>query len=155
MSGEILASKLKYLYSSAIATNIAIGSPASGSYIDVSDFVRVHLIATFGTIHDTDTVAVSPRCADAVNGTPDVISASLVYTPHVTTGEGLAAMWTIEVASLPTDHHFILLYCDGTLSNGTKCHVQIFGEGKSLPVTQDDTVCLFEHSWAGGQAVAA
>jgi hypothetical protein len=152
MFGEMIYNKFKNLYSSAIGTNLAIGSPASGYYVDVSDYVRVHILATFGVIHDSDTPAVEPRCADSVSGTPDQLSASLVYTPNVTTGEGLAAMWTIEVASLPTDHHFILLYAAGTLSNGTKCHVQIFGEPKVKPPTQDATINYFQYGYAGGQA---
>jgi hypothetical protein len=157
MSGEILASKLKYLYSSLIGTAMSgvAAYPASGSYVDVSDYVRVHIIATFGVIHASDTPVVTIKCADSASGTADVIDALLAYTPNVTTGDALAAMWTIEVASLPTDHHFLLLATSGTLTNGTYIHVQILGEPKSQPPTQDTAVVAFQYSYAGGQAVAA
>jgi hypothetical protein len=154
MSGEILSNKLKYLYSSAIGTAMSgvAAYPASGSYVDVSDYVRVHVIATFGVIHTTDTPVVTVRCAEAVAGTPDVLDAALAYTPAPDSDDGLAAMWTIEVASLPTDHHFLLVATSGTLTNGTYIHVQMFGEPKDQPLAQSSTVVDFEYNYAGGQA---
>jgi len=154
MSGEILSNRLKYLYSSLIGTAMSGVSayPASGSYVNVADFVRVHVILTFGVIHNSDTPVVTVKCAEAVNGTEDVLDAALAYTPNPAADDGLAAMWTIEVASLPTDHHFLLVATSGTLTNGSYVHVQMFGEVKDQPPTQAATVVDFEYNYAGGQA---
>jgi len=154
MSGEILSNKLKYLYSSLIGTAMSGVSayPASASYVDVSPYVRVHVIATFGVIHDSDSPVVTVKCADSASGTLDVLSASLAYTPTPASDDALAAMWTIEVASLPTDHHFLAVAASGTLTNGTYIHVQMFGEPKDLPLAQAATVVDFEYNYAGGQA---
>ena len=154
MAGTILSNVLKYLYSSAIGTAMSGVSayPASGSYVDVSPYVRVHVIATFGVIHNSDSPVVTVKCAEAVDGTADVLDASLAYTPTPASDDGLAAMWTIEVASLPTDHHFLLVAASGTLTNGTYIHVQMFGEAKDQPPAQAATVVDFEYNYAGGQA---
>ena len=154
MSGEILSNKLKYLYSSVCETAMSGVSayPASGSYVDVSDFVRVHVIATFGTIHNSDSPVVTVKCSDSASGTLDVLDASLAYTPTPASDDNLAAMWTIEVASLPTDHHFLAVATSGTLTNGTYIHVQMFGEAKDQPPSQAATVVDFEYNYAAGQA---
>jgi hypothetical protein len=154
MAGEILSNRLKYLYSSAIGTAMSgvAAYPASASYVNVADYVRVHVIATFGVIHNCDTPVVTVKCAEAANGTLDVLSSDLAYTPDPAADDGLAAMWTIEVASLPTDHHFLAVATSGTLTNGTYIHVQMFGEVKDQPPAQLASVVDFEYNYAGGQA---
>jgi hypothetical protein len=158
MSGEILASFLKYLYSSVPNTAMSgvAAYPASGSYVNVDDFVRVHIICTFGTIHTSDSPTVTVKQTDAVNGTLDEIdNTNLAYTPAPDSDDNLAALFTIEVASLKTNHHFLAVATSGTLTNGSYCHVQMFGEPKDQPPTQAATVVDYQYSYAGGQAVAA
>lgn len=154
MAGEMFWNKFKYLYSSLIGTAMSgvAAYPASGSYVDVSPYVRVHIIATFGVIHTSDSPVVTVKCTDSTTGTLDVLSASLAYTPDPDADDGLAAEWTIEVDSLPTDHHFLVVATSGTLTNGTYIHVQMFGEAKDQPVAQAATVVDFTYGYAGGQA---
>ena len=154
MAGEMFYNKFKYLYSSLIGTAMSgvAAYPASGSYVDVSPYVRVHVVATFGVIHNSDTPVVTIKCSDSVSGTLDVLDASLAYTPDPTADDALAALWTIEADSLPTDHHFLALATSGTLTNGTYIHVQMLGEPKTLPAVQAATVVDFKYGYAGGQA---
>ena len=154
MAGEMFYNKYKYLYSSLIGTamNGVSAYPASGSYVDVSPFERVHVVATFGVIHNSDTPVVTVKCAESVSGTADVLDAALAYTPAPASDDALAAIWTIETDSLPTDHHFLLVATSGTLSNGSYIHVQMFGEPKVLPAVQAATVVDFQYGYAGGQA---
>lgn len=154
MSGEILASRLKFLYSSAIGTAMSgvASYPASGSFVDVADFVRVHILAVFGVIHTSDTPVITPKCAESASGTKDVLDAALAYTPAPDADDGLAAMWTIETASLPEGHHWLCLATSGTLTNGTYIHVIMLGEAKDQPPTQSALVVDFQYNYAGGQA---
>jgi len=114
--------------------------PASGSYIDVSGYEVAHVVAHLGTLHASDTPVLQPKCADAANGTLDVIDSSLAHTCNVTDDDGKVLVWSIEVRKLPEDHHFLALATSGTLTNGSYVDVLFFLEGGSQPATQPTTV---------------
>jgi len=116
--------------------------PASGSYIDVSGYEFVHIIAHLGTLHASDTPTLEPQCADAADGTLDAIDATnLKKTVDVTNDDGDVVIWSIEVRKLPEDHHFLALDTGGTLTNGSYIDVLFLLEGGAQPVTQPSTVC--------------
>ncbi len=115
--------------------------PPSGSYVDVSGYRWVHIHAHLGTLHASDTPTLEPQCSDAANGTLDEIDATaLKHTCDVTNDDGQDVMWSIEVAKLPTDHHFVALDTGGTLTNGSYVDVTFFLEGGSEPVSQPTTL---------------
>ena len=156
--GELFATKYVVAYSSVPETAMTGVSayPASAAYLDVSPYERVHIIASFGTIHGSDSPVLTPKQTDSVSGTLDAVDSTTTgaYTPNVTTGDNLSYVWTIEVADLATDHHFVALQTSGTLTNGTYVHVVILGEPKSLPATQSSSIVYGHYYKAGGQAVA-
>ncbi len=139
--GHIFYNWLKLLYSSLIGTAMSgvAAYPASGSYLDVSGYERVHILAHWGAIHDSDSPTLTLKCTDGVSGTLDTIDSSLVLTPTPASDDNKWGMMTLEVAKLPLNHHYIALATGGTLTNGSYVDVMIFGEGLSIPVTQDTT----------------
>ena len=153
--GELFFSKYEVLYSSIPDTAMSgvAAYPASGAYLDVSEFERVHIIASFGTIHNSDTPALEPYEAEAIAGTLDQISSSLAMTPVPASDDNKSFIWTIEVADLSADHHFLALKTSGTLTNGTYVHVLFLGEPKSLPVTQTASIVKDAVAHVGGQVV--
>ena len=75
--------------------------PASGAFVDVTGYEFVHVIAHLGTVHASDTPVLTVKCSDAINGTLDVIDASLAHTVDVTNDDGKDLIWSIEVRKLP------------------------------------------------------
>jgi hypothetical protein len=122
--------------------------PASGSYVDVSGYEFVHIIAHLGTLHASDTPVLEPKCSDAANGTLDVISATLAHTCDVTNDDGDDVVWSIQVNKLPLDHHFLALAISGTLTNGSYVDVTFLLEGGAQPVTQPATSAA-TYAWLG------
>lgn len=123
--------------------------PASGSFIDVSGYEFVHIVAHAGTIDPSDTPVWTPCCSDAVGGTQDTILAALVHTPNVTTGDGGVTVWSIEVRKLPLDHHFLLLKQTGTLTNGSYVDAMLYLEGGNSPITQVTSVTVTSYDYLG------
>ena len=115
--------------------------PASGSFINVSGYELVHVIVHLGTLDPGGSPVFTLKCSDSASGTLDVVnaSASVAYTANVTTEDGYVALWTLEVANLPEDHHFIAMALSGTV---TSCYADIIFllEPRHLPVTQTSTV---------------
>ena len=115
--------------------------PASGSYVDVSGYEYVHIIAHLGTLHASDTPTLEPKCSDSASGTLDSIDATnLKHTCDVTNDDGDVLMWSIEVRKLPVDHHFLALATGGTLTNGSYIDVLFLLENGYQPVVQPSTV---------------
>lgn len=110
--------------------------PASGSYIDVSGYEYVHILAHLGTLHASDTPVLTPACSDAANGTLDTIASALAHTCDVSNDDGDMVVWSIEVRKLPVDHHFVALAMSGTLTNGSYVDVIYLLENGAQPVTQ-------------------
>ncbi|MFA6134397.1 MAG: hypothetical protein WC869_10335 [Phycisphaerae bacterium] len=142
MFGKAFANWFKLLYSSLIGTAMSGVSayPASGAYLDVSGYARVHILVHWGVVHNSDTPTLTLKCTDGLSGTLDVIDASLYTTPDPTTGDAKWGCFTLEVAKLPADHHFIALATSGTLTNGTYVDISIWGESLSVPVTQSTSL---------------
>jgi hypothetical protein len=157
MFGQILSHSMKFdLWSATADAQLAAGTdlPASGSYLDVSPFERVHIICIFGVIHASDAPVLEPKCADAANGTLDALdtSSTLAHTAAAD-DDNEAVMWTIEVSSLPTDHHFLAVDVTGGATNGSYATVIALCESKECPVEQDDAhvPAASQYYFAGGQ----
>lgn len=115
--------------------------PASGSYIDVTGYEYVHILAHLGTLHTSDSPTLTPKCADTASGTLHSVDSSLVHTPDVDGDDGEWVTWTIKVDTLPVDHHFVTLATGGTLTNGSYIDVLFLLDGaRSVPVTQTTAV---------------
>lgn len=156
MASKILANNMKVVLGSAkpeTAMSGVAAYPASGSYIDVSGYEYVHIVAHLGTLHASDTPVLAPKCSDANNGTLDVIDSTLAHTCDVTADDGQCVVWTIAVENLPVDHHFLALATSGTLTNGSYIDVLFLLDGaRRLPVSQDTTNVLpaaHQYSWVG------
>jgi hypothetical protein len=146
-AGNIFSDNYKVVLGIALCetATTAANYPVSGSYVDVSGYERVHIFIHTGTIHNSDTPVYTPKCAEAINGTLDVIDSSLALTPAPAADDGYCFCWTIEVGNLPVDHHFLSLVMSGTLSNGSYGDVLFFLEGREVPVTQTSTVLPAAH----------
>ena len=110
--------------------------PASAAFINVSGYEFVHIVAHLGTLNTADSPVLTPKCSDSASGTLDVIDATLAHTPDVDADDGEFVTWSIEVAKLPLDHHFLALAFSGTLTNGSYCDVVYLLENGAQPVTQ-------------------
>jgi hypothetical protein len=135
----------------AAATNI----PASGSYVNVSDAIRVHIVAHWGVVHASDIPTLEPKCSDAADGTADVIDADLLHTAAAD-DDNEFVVWTIEVESLPEDHYFLLVDVAGTVSNGSFADVFFLLEMQDRPVTQTTAVLptASQYYFGGGKTQA-
>lgn len=131
------------------AMNGVAAYPASGAFVDVTGYEFVHVIAHLGTVHASDTPVLTVKCAEAINGTLDVISSTLEHTVNVTNDDGKDLIWSIEVRKLPVDHHFLALATAGTLSNGSYIDVTFLLENGSQPVTQPTTTGSAAYQWLG------
>jgi len=142
--GQIFSNSFKIAKGSAtLAQAIAAATdlPASGSYVNVAGYERVHIIAALGVLHTSDSPTLEPKCSDAVGGTADSIDATnLLHTPDVDGDDEEFVTWTIEVAKLPVDHHFLLVDIAGTTTNGSYGFIFFLLEGLDLPVTQTTAV---------------
>lgn len=156
MASKILHNNMKVVLGSSkpeTAMSGVAAYPASGSYIDVSGYEYVHILAHLGTLHASDTPVLTPKCSDSASGTLDTIDSSLAHTCDISGDDGQCVSWTIAVENLPTDHHFLALATSGTLTNGSYIDVLFFLAGpRHLPVTQDTTNVLptaHQYSWVG------
>lgn len=146
-----LAEKMKVVLGSAkpeTAMSGVASYPASGSFVDVSGYEFVHIVAHLGTLHASDTPTLAPKCSDSASGTLDTIDATLTHTCDVSNDDGDVVTWSIEVRKLALDHHFLALATGGTLTNGSYIDVLFFLEGGSQPVTQPSTVSA-DYDWLG------
>lgn len=140
MSGEIFAHRY-YVVPCEDGTNelqvkLAAGNyPASGSYIDVSAYERVHVLIHLGGIHSSDVPVFELKQADSATGTLDVISATYAKHTGAANDDGEFISFTLEVDKLAVDHHFISCVVSG-VTNETFADIIFFGEALSLPVTQ-------------------
>lgn len=151
---NILAKNVKVALGSAkpeTAMSGVAAYPASGSFVDVSGFEYVHIVAHLGTLHASDTPTLEPKCSDAANGTLDQISSTLIHTCDVTNDDGQFVVWTIQVDTLPADHHFLSVATGGTLTNGSYIDVIFLLAGaREMPVTQAAALpSAHQYVWAG------
>ena len=122
--------------------------PASASYIDVSGYEYVHILAHLGTLHTSDTPVFTPKCADSASGTLDVIDSTLAKTPDPDADDGQVLAWSIKTDTLPSDHHFLSLAVSGTLTNGSYADVVFLLEPRHMPVTQTAAVCPSDNQFS-------
>lgn len=155
--GNILSHNYKVAEGSAtVGAQLAAGTdlPASGSYVDVSEAERVHILLKFGVIHGSDAPVLEPKCADAVGGTLDALDTSntLQHTAAADDDQEWVS-WTIEVSSLPTDHHFLAVDVVSGATNGSYAQVFFLLEMKDCPTQQTSTVlpAASQYWFAGGQ----
>ena len=136
---------------SLVETALAAGNyPASGSYIDVSDGERFHVLISLGTIHASDVPVFEVKQADSTTGTLDVISATYAKHTSAADDDGEFVLLTIEVDKLATDHHFVSCVVSG-VTNGSYAEIFFLLPLSELPVTQDTAVCpaASQHEFVG------
>lgn len=141
--GAMFAHTYKIVDGSATnGAQLATGTdlPASGSYIDVSDCERVHILCKFGVIDASDAPVLEPKCSDAVGGTLDAIDATALQHTAAHDDDQEWASWTVEVDKLPTDHHFLAVDVEGGVANGSYATVFFLLPLSELPVTQTEAV---------------
>lgn len=113
--------------------------PASGSYIDVGDCERFHVIARLGTIHASDTVTIEIKQATGASATLTTISTTNAKITATAAHTGDFAMFTIETKKLTEDYHYVAATVDGA-TNGSYGTVFFLLQKNELPVTQSTSV---------------
>lgn len=144
MSGEIFANKYKIVPGQTSVEDILVDAtnyPASGSFIDVSDCERFHVLVRFGAINAGTTATIEIRQAEAINGTPDVIDATYCKQSVANDADDTMYLFTVETDKLATDHHFVTLQVEGTIASNNYAEILFFLPLTSEPVTQDTTLC--------------
>ncbi len=129
---------------------LAADYPASGSYIDVTGYPWVNVIVHLGAIHGSDLPVFTLKCSDATNGTADDIDAT--YAAHTCAADDDDEFVTlaVEVAKLPTDHHFVTCTVSA-VTNGSYGDIVFFlGPALTQPVTQSSSLpSASQHELAG------
>lgn len=129
-------------------TALEAGSlPASGSYVDVSGYARVHILAHIGTVAAGDAPTLEPKIAEKADGTLDVITTGFKHTV-ADDDDGEFVSWTIETRKLPKDHTFLAVVVGGTLE-GSYADIVFILEGHSLPVTQSELPAASQYTFVG------
>lgn len=159
MIGNVLAHQMKFALGTADPDDtFAAGTdiPANGSYIDISDAIRVHIILWWLAIDASDAPQVEPKVSDSASGTLDAIDSDLQHTA-ANDDDKEFVVWTIETESLATDHHFIALDVESGVTNGTTGAVFFLLEGHDLPVTQTTSVLpsASQYYYGGGGVSSA
>ena len=113
--------------------------PASGSFIDVSDCERFHVIARLGTIHGSDTVTIEIKQATGASATLTTISTTNAKITATAAHTGDFALFTIETKKLADGYHYVAATVDGA-TNGSYGTVFFLLQKNELPVAQTTTV---------------
>jgi hypothetical protein len=124
------------LCETALSNNTAY--PASGSYIDVSDYTAVHVFVHLGTI--ADTVAFTLKQTDSTAGTLDTIDSTNCKKTIATTDDGQCVYFYLDPQTLADDHHFITTYVSGVSGTDYADIYYLLGPARHCPVTQTTTV---------------
>lgn len=113
--------------------------PASGNYVDVSEYERFHIIIHLGTIADALTFKV--KQAAAANGTLGDINTTYCQHTIATDDDGEYVIFTIETRKLDINNgkFFIAVEVSG-VSGSNYAEMLLLGMPKHLPVTQTETV---------------
>ena len=125
--------------------------PASASYVDVSGYETVDIIIHMGLIHDDDTPTFQVKCADAADGTLDVISATYCVHACATDDDDEFVTFHLETSQLPADHHFLSVVCTLATNGSYADIVYYLGGARHLPVTQTTALlpAASQHIYAG------
>lgn len=110
--------------------------PASGSYVDVSNFRWVNVVVHLGAIHASDVPVFEVKQTDAVDGTLDTLSATYCKKTCLHTDDDQAIVFAIDTEALAVDHHFLSTVVSG-VTNGSYGDIVYYLCGpKKAPVTQ-------------------
>jgi hypothetical protein len=134
-----------------IETALTAGNyPASGSYIDVSAYERVHILIHLGSIDASDVPVFELKQADSASGTLDTIDTTYAKHTCAADDDGEFIFFTLEVDKLAVDHHFISCVVSG-VTNATYADIIFLGQALSLPVTQATGVApaASQHEFVG------
>ena len=148
--GEIFAHAYKIAKGqSLVETVLANGNyPASGSYVDVSDCERFHVLISLGTL--ADAIVFTIKEVDSTTGTVDTIDATYAAHTCADDDDGEFVLLTIEVDKLSTDHHFVTCVVSG-VSGSNYAEIFFLLPESELPVTQTTAVCpaASQHEFVG------
>jgi hypothetical protein len=114
----------------------AANYPASGSFVDVSNFQWVNIVIHLGAVHNSDTPTFEVKQADAANGTADTLDTTYCKKECLGTDDDQVINFCINTDVLETDHHFLTVAVSG-VTNGSYGDILFFlCEPKKRPVTQ-------------------
>lgn len=110
--------------------------PASGSYVDVSNYQGVNIVVHMGAIHASDTPTVEIKQTDAVDGTLDTLDATNCKKVFAAADDDQVGVFYIDTDTLADDHHFLSAVVS-LVTNGSYGDIVYFCCGpKKAPVTQ-------------------
>jgi hypothetical protein len=110
--------------------------PASGSYVDVSNYEWVNVVIHQGAIHASDTPTFEVKQADANDGTLDTLDATNCKKVSAAADDDQVIIFAINLEALADDHHFLSTAVSG-VTNGSYGDILYFGCGpRKAPVTQ-------------------
>lgn len=112
--------------------------PASGSFIDVSDFERFGFYVALDTL--ADAIDIKAQQATADDGTPKDITGA-AKTDIADTDDATEVLIEVQTAHLDinNDYHFVTLDVSG-ITGTNNAAIVFFGVPKSKPVTQPATL---------------
>jgi len=152
--GQVLAHSLEF-FSGHTATgahqlhDVLVNNeyyPASGSFVDVSGKERVHILVLLGELADAITFEIYE--SDAVGGTEDQISATYCKHTCAADDDNEFVAFTIEVAKLSTDHHFLTCKV-GSVNGSNYAAIFFLPEGLQLPTSSDALPAASQHEYVG------
>lgn len=155
ISGLVFSNNFKF-YPMTLTTNdtLAAGTdlPASGSYINIGNCERYHIILRWGGINAGDTPVVEPKQAASASGTPTEIDATDLQHTAANDDDNEYVTWTIETRKHTKGYPFALLDVEGGVTNATLADVLLIKEEFNLPVTQTTSVLptASQHRHTGG-----
>jgi len=152
MSGEIFAHRFKVAKGQDLVETAltATDYPSSGSYVDVGNAERVHVLVHFGTIDASDTPVIEIKQATAADGTLTTINTT--YCKHTAAGndDGELVLFTIETKKL-TENYSFLAAAVSSVDNGSYGDILFLVPENEVPVTQATAVCpsASQHEYVG------
>jgi hypothetical protein len=107
--------------------------PASGSYIDVSDCQRAHILVHLSDLDST--VTFTPSMATAANATPVAITGALHTIAADDDGEFV--QYTIEVSELAANYHFLTTVVGSAAGGNDYADIVYFLDVNEKPASSD------------------
>lgn len=150
MSGEVLAHNYQFQELNADpATSLANGNyPASAAFIDVSGMECFDVVVRLITI--ADALVLTPQIADAIDGTPANIDATIIHT-MATDDDGEFVTFHVETRKLGTSPAFFSLKVAGVSGTNTADMFLLGNVRPQKPVTQPTALlpAASQYVWAG------
>jgi len=110
--------------------------PASGSYVDVSNYRTAICLIHLGAVSVSDTPTFEVKEADAVNGTLDTLSATYAKLTQGAADDDETCAIVINTEKLSADHHFLSCVVSGVATGSYGEILWLLAGPRREPVTQ-------------------